>query len=96
MESAFRLLITLTHDNLLWCQVVVEDPVALFVLIRTVVASHRERMTLTIKKEDADESDESDETAQLLDRLCLSLGVLTNLIQNDPTSRDSLQDLGEY
>ena len=72
-----------------------EDPLAMFTFIRLLVISHRERMAFAVKKED-DDVDESDMTAQLLDRLCLALGVVTNLIQNDRTAHVALQTLRKY
>ncbi|TCD68737.1 hypothetical protein EIP91_009883 [Steccherinum ochraceum] len=92
MESSLRVLINLTHDSVPWSQVVTEDPLAMPTFVRILVTSHRERMALTVKKEE-DEMDENDITAQLLDRLCLALGLITNLIQNDRTAHVALKEL---
>ena len=42
--------------------------------------------------EGADLGDEDDQSAQLLDRLCLALGLLTNLVQNVPESKALTRD----
>ncbi|KAH8083331.1 hypothetical protein BXZ70DRAFT_900832 [Cristinia sonorae] len=90
MDSALRVLISLTHDSAQWSHIIAEEPSALLTLMRIVVTSHRQRMISLAKKESQDESETS---AQLLDRLCLALGVLTNLIQNDRTAATLLQEL---
>ena len=95
MESSFRVLINLTHDSLPWCRAVLEDPLALLTVIRSVVICHRERASSSVKRENTDELDENDIVAQLLDRMCLALGVLTNCIQNDRTAHISLRDLSK-
>lgn len=99
METALRVLINLTHDNVQWCQSVMEDPIALLTLVRVVTMSHAERMILDGQRgNEATTVDlgEDDLAAQSLDRLCLALGVLTNWIQNDRTAHISLQELSEY
>lgn len=97
METALKVLITLTHDDIQWCQSVMEDPIALLTLVRIVTMSHAERMIFNSQKENEATVDlgEDDLAAQSLDRLCLALGVLTNWIQNDRAAHPSLQELSE-
>lgn len=76
-----RVLINLTHDDLEWCQAVLGEQSSLLVIMRLIVISHRQR---AIKCEDEDElqaTDIGDGVASSLDRMCLALGVLTNLVQ---------------
>ncbi|KAI0937575.1 hypothetical protein AcV7_003573 [Taiwanofungus camphoratus] len=81
IESVLRVLINLTHDDLEWCQAVLGEQSSLLVIMRLIVISHRQR---AIKCEDEDElqaTDIGDGVASSLDRMCLALGVLTNLVQ---------------
>ncbi|KAI0076532.1 hypothetical protein K474DRAFT_1597837 [Panus rudis PR-1116 ss-1] len=85
LETTLRILINLTHDNQLWCQYVLDHPMALQTILRVITISHKQRAANTVKKEpDAMtdvEDEEGDSTAPILDRLCLALGLLTNIAQ---------------
>lgn len=91
IESALRVLINLTHDDSLWSQAVLEDVLALPVIMRLVVTAQRQRQMLE-KRVDTDEADADDaETAaHCLDRMCLALGLLTNLVQATPDAKHAL------
>ncbi|KAI0764887.1 hypothetical protein C8Q74DRAFT_1204781 [Fomes fomentarius] len=82
IESALRVLINLTHDDSLWSQAVLEDALALPAIMRLVVTAQRQRQMLE-KRADTDEADVDDAeiAAHCLDRMCLALGLLTNLVQ---------------
>ena len=71
------------------------------VIIRLIALSQAQRQiresNLNVKREDegGNEPDldaEDDKSAQLLDRLCLALGLLTNLVQNVPEAKSSIRD----
>ncbi|CAL1709185.1 unnamed protein product [Somion occarium] len=96
MESLFRVLINLTDDNFEWCQKILEDSMAIKAVVRIVMMSHRQHMALAMKKEAdelQDEDAEADTAAQLLDRLCLALGLLTNLVQVSDAAKVALRDI---
>ncbi len=96
MESVFRVLINLTHDSSIWCRTLYQGGEALYMIVRIIVASNRHRAALLIKKEpDEDPLDQADGdmSAQVLDRLCLALGLLTNLVQADDTTSTACRTL---
>ncbi|KAI0795425.1 hypothetical protein C8Q75DRAFT_449637 [Abortiporus biennis] len=76
-------------------------------VVRTIMFSNRQRTALTKpSKKDADvkmeddgvgmmggEDDEGDIAAQLLDRLCLGLGLLTNLVQVAEETKDLVREI---
>ncbi|KAH9922543.1 hypothetical protein B0H21DRAFT_701490 [Amylocystis lapponica] len=92
MESALRILINLTHDDLPWCQAVLDDRYALLAIVRLVVTSQRQRIGAAAKLGDSEDAEEVDIAAPSLDRLCLALGLLTNLVQVCPAARDRTRD----
>ncbi|OSD08095.1 hypothetical protein PYCCODRAFT_1358095 [Trametes coccinea BRFM310] len=82
MESALRVLINLTHDDPEWCQAIIDEDSSMTTIMQIVVMAHRQRRLLE-KQVHADEvdGDEADAAARWLDRMCLALGLLTNLVQ---------------
>lgn len=82
------MLINLTHYDLPWCQAVLDDPSSLLTIIRLVVMAQRRPVEVVKDSttEDGsevanDQEDYSDDAVPSLDRLCLALGLLTNLVQ---------------
>ncbi|GBE87659.1 predicted protein [Sparassis crispa] len=94
LESAFRVLINLTHDDLPWCQAVLDADFALVTIVRLVIMSQRQRGRVLVKREDEqlDAPDDTEETASSLDRLCLALGLLTNLVQVSHEAKDATRN----
>lgn len=92
-----RVLINLTHDDLPWCRAVLDHDNALPTVMHMIVMAQRQRRMLE-KRTDADEADaeDADNAARCLDRLCLALGLLTNLVQATPDARHMLGDVCEY
>lgn len=102
MESALRVLISLTHDDAQWCQAVLDDQLASLV-VRLVIHSqrmHLEPSDQALKQESVeehvdDEIAQSERAATSLDRQCLALGILTNLVQVSHAARDTLRTTSE-
>ena len=98
------MLINLTHDSLPWCEAVLEYSLALPNIIRLIVSSQaqRRKLGLVVKSEPADaidgtqEGDDDDPGVQLSDRLCLALGLLTNLVQCAAGAKSLIRDIREY
>lgn len=98
MESALRVLISLTHDDAQWCQAVLDDQLASLV-VRLVIQSQRahiEPSNQALKQENVEERihdaiAQSEQAATSLDRQCLALGILTNLAQVSHAARDALR-----
>ncbi len=90
------MLINLSHDSVSWCQAITSEPLTFTTLIRLITSAQAQRQRIgaevKIKSEPIEHPSTSDEdveprleeddtSAQLLDRLCLALGLLTNLVQ---------------
>ena len=87
------MLINLTHEDLPWCRAVLDDDLAMPATMHLIVTAQRERRLLE-KHADAEEgdSDHAESAARSLDRLCLALGLLTNLVQATPDARHLIGD----
>ncbi|KAI0777752.1 hypothetical protein BD413DRAFT_467628 [Trametes elegans] len=85
LESALRVLINLTHDDLPWCQTVLDNALSMSAVMHLIVMAQRQRRLIE-EREDAEQAEEDDaeDSARCLDRLCLALGLLTNLVQVTP------------
>lgn len=98
LESALRVLINLTHDNLPWCQALLDEPFALLTIVRLVVTAQPQPVEASekVKRENDDdtevEEDSGDDVTPLLDRLCLALGVLTNIVQVSHEAKEMTRD----
>ena len=76
MESALRTLLSLTRDDEGWCRSFVASKMTLPLLMRVMIQSHKHRSRTSHANSVIGMEDES-----FLDRICLALGVLTNLTQ---------------
>ncbi|EMD31914.1 hypothetical protein CERSUDRAFT_119234 [Gelatoporia subvermispora B] len=98
LESALRVLINLTHDDLDWCKAALEDSRTILTLMRIIIMCQRRRTSTAVKKgEEMDDGEaDYDGSTSSLDRLCLALGLVTNLVQvaDDAKSlaRDTMLD----
>ncbi|GJE86670.1 hypothetical protein PsYK624_027510 [Phanerochaete sordida] len=86
LESGLRVLINLTHDNREWCEAILGSELTLPTILRLIVITQRERRSPnppTAEDAGADDIEvaRQERAAALLDRLCLALGLLTNLVQ---------------
>jgi hypothetical protein len=87
LESALRVLINLSHENPIWCQLLLYQELTI-PIISSLIANFLHRANDT-----AEETGERD--AQAFDRLCLALGLLTNLVQVDKNSQDLCRETSE-
>jgi len=89
-EIAFRVMLSLTQDDAAWCQTLLEDALTLPFIMRTIMKSHAQRCSALSDRRvtGATIQAEDDNDAQILDRLCLALGLLTNLVQGSDTAKD--------
>lgn len=87
LESALRVLINVSHENPTWCELLLHQELmvpAISSLIANSPCGTRD-MTEEIGERDA----------QAFDRLCLALGLLTNLVQVNKTSKDLCRETSE-
>ncbi|KAA1473034.1 hypothetical protein DENSPDRAFT_839449 [Dentipellis sp. KUC8613] len=98
MESALRVLINLSHDNAVWCKLLLHHPLTMPFIISLLAGSQPpspvkdEKKPLAEMDKDA-EADTDERDAQAFDRLCLALGLLTNLVQaDDEEARDLVRE----
>ncbi|CDO70629.1 hypothetical protein BN946_scf184748.g27 [Trametes cinnabarina] len=94
MESALRVLINLTHDDPEWCQAILDQGSSMAAVMQLVIMAHRQRQVLQ-KQVNADEGDDADAdtAARWLDRMCLALGLLTNLVQALPDAKLAITEI---
>ncbi|KZT10474.1 uncharacterized protein LAESUDRAFT_644492 [Laetiporus sulphureus 93-53] len=94
LESVLRVLINMTHDDLPWCQKLLSEPLTLPTIIRLITMSHRDyvgTMSNVKREAGADDVEDHGNVSSSLDRLCLALGLLTNLIQECQEVKDALR-----
>ena len=77
-ESTLRVLVNLSHDNETWSGALLDNELTVPMVIRFIVSSHH-RIASTASHEDK---------IHTSDRLCLALGLLTNLVQVDERAKD--------
>lgn len=98
LESTLRVLINLTHDDLPWCQALLDEPSSMTILARLIImAQSRSGITQpALKNEDHTtaslDNDFVDDSALSLDLLCLALGLLTNLVQVSHEAKEMAHD----
>ena len=83
LESLFRVMINITHDNEDWCRGALDTGMMLHTIVRLITTSQRQRMaaTLSMSNDNPEVGGVEDAAAAHLDRLCLALGLFTNLVQ---------------
>ncbi|VDB95591.1 unnamed protein product [Peniophora sp. CBMAI 1063] len=103
LESALRVLVNLSHENAAWCALLLDQSLAL-PLVLGLVAGFRTNLSsgpmkdphLVVENvkgqaadgaEAGDDDEESAAQASEFDRLCLALGLFTNLVQTDAGGR---------
>ena len=91
------MLINLTHEDLPWCRAVLDDDFSIPAIMLLVVMAQRQRRLLE-KRIDAEEvdSEDAEDAARSLDRVCLALGLLTNLVQAAPDARHIIGDISTF
>ncbi|TFY75736.1 hypothetical protein EWM64_g8276 [Hericium alpestre] len=99
MESALRVLINLSHDNATWCKLLLRQELTMPVVVSLIARSQTSRTRRSHKDEDTptlDDDGDHEGDAQAFDRLCLALGLLTNLVQADEGSAKDLVRATEF
>lgn len=81
------MLVNLSHDNEAWCKTLLQDEYTVPMIIRFIITAHKERYSSPNTTKQADYGDE-EMRIQAFDRLCLALGLLTNLVQVDEKAKD--------
>ena len=81
-ESALRVLVNLSHDNETWSDALLSNELTVPMIVRFIVSSHH-RIADTNFSEDK---------IHVSDRLCLALGLLTNLVQVDERAKDLVRE----
>ncbi|PCH45061.1 hypothetical protein WOLCODRAFT_155076 [Wolfiporia cocos MD-104 SS10] len=97
LESALRVLINLTHGDHVWCQAVLNDQLSFVTIVRLIVNFQRQRMqegtSASITSDTGESVGDRENAAASLDRQCLCLGLLTNLVQTLPESRTLVREI---
>jgi hypothetical protein len=86
LESALRVLINVSHENPTWCGLLLHQELMIPVISSLIASS-------LYGARDVTETGERD--AQAFDRLCLALGLLTNLVQVDKNCKDLCRETSE-
>ena len=81
-ESALRVLVNLSHDNETWSGSLLDNELTVPMVVRFIVSSHY-RIAGTKSYDDK---------IHISDRLCLALGLLTNLVQVDERAKDLIRE----
>ena len=81
-ESALRVLVNLSHDNEAWSSALLDNELTVPMVVRFIVSSHC-RIAGTKSYDDK---------IHISDRLCLALGLLTNLVQVDERAKDLIRE----
>ena len=86
------MLINLSHDNPAWCKLLLHHELTIHVIVSLITSSYSVRpISAKTAPKDAEseiEDEDLDRDAQAFDRLCLALGLLTNLVQADDEAKD--------
>ncbi|KAI9458855.1 hypothetical protein BJY52DRAFT_1204217 [Lactarius psammicola] len=80
LESALRVLINVSHENPTWCGLLLHQK-----LMIPVVSS---LIALSLQGPQDVNEETNERSARAFDRLCLALGLLTNLVQVDEDAKD--------
>lgn len=93
LESAFRVLVNLTHDNLDWCNASIGSHDGLPSVVRLLSTSHAQHIRTTARTSPPGGLDLA---VHHLDRLCLILGILTNLVQLSDEAIERMRDISGF
>jgi hypothetical protein len=88
LESAFRVLINVSHANSTWSALLVHQRLMIPVISSLIVIS------LHAPHDPINEAGEGG--AQALDRQCLALGLLTNLVQEEESSKHLCRETSAF
>ena len=88
LESSLRVLINLSHDNATWCKLLHHELTIPIVMSLIATPEQGARPKIPTGKKIDDETGAGEYDAQAFDRLCLALGLLTNLVQAGDEAKD--------
>ena len=93
IESGFRVLINLSHLSAAWCQLLIADPLFPTVIVREVLSQSD-----WVVKEGVGESEDKDAGIKkgLLDRHCLALALLSNVVLAVDETKCLFRKIGQY
>lgn len=94
LESALRVLINLSHNSQPWCQSLLDEEHTIPMVIRFIVTAHQQRYGQAEVTQGGLKPEEKD--AQAFDRLCLALGLLTNLVQVEEKAKDLSRETSAF
>ncbi|KAF8271870.1 hypothetical protein EI94DRAFT_1719682 [Lactarius quietus] len=80
LESALRVLINVSHENPTWCKLLLHQ--------KLMIPAISSLIALSLHGPQLENEETSDRSARAFDRLCLALGLLTNLVQVDEDAKD--------
>jgi hypothetical protein len=83
-------LINLTHFSVEWCTLLLADPLALPAIVSEILSLSN---PAHIKREGDEEVEEDDVDAGVLDRQCLALALLTNIVFGVEEAKESIRDM---
>lgn len=81
-ESALRVLVNLSHDNETWSGALLDNELTIPMVARLIISSHHQ--ISGVKSYEG--------KIHVSDRLCLALGLLTNLVQVDERAKDLIRE----
>lgn len=91
IETALRVLINLSHLSAEWCKLLIADPLLLPFLVREILSQR----DWAVKKEEVDEVEDKDAVKDdPLDRQCLALALLSNVVLAIDDTKHLLRDTG--
>jgi hypothetical protein len=100
MEMTFRVFADLSHENEFWTESLLQHELFLPLILRTIMKSQNHRSIVReeedVELDDATLPSEDNEDAQALDRLCLAIDLLMNLIQASSKAKSLIRDTCSY
>ena len=90
VDTALRVLVNLTNGNIGWSNALLDAGV-LPILANLIVRGHQARKTFVVSQ-DSQETAASSREGDPLDRLCLALAVLTNIVQESDRTTEEWQN----
>jgi len=100
IDITLRYLVTISHDNIPMCDILASSPRFLHNLLRLFVLWYRlyfeglESHSVPTSKEQEDESEDSDRSVAL-ERVSLSLGLLTQLVKHSDVAKSAIGAISE-
>jgi hypothetical protein len=83
-----RVLINVSHENQTWCKLLLHQK-----LMIPVISS---LIALSLHGPQVETEETNERSARAFDRLCLALGLLTNLVQVDEDAKDMCRETSEF